>query len=435
MSFKDLGLSQKILAALKLAGFETPTEIQSQSIGPLLAGRDLLGISQTGTGKTAAFCLPIIQSILEVREEKENAGTIGLIIVPTRELCLQVVENIQTLSQGLGIQSTGIFGGVAQKDQVIAIREGVDILVATPGRFLDLLNQRLLKISSIRHLVLDEADRMLNMGFIDDIEKIIKALPENRQNIMFSATMPGPIQKLAKEFLVDPLKVQVSPPNTVGEKIEQKIIFCRGDHKFQLLKKIIKEDPGIFLVFTTSKTKADEVAEYLKQNRIATGAIHADKKQPERERYLKNFKDGAFKVLIASDIAARGIDVDGITHVINFELPLSAETYLHRIGRTGRAGKQGKAFSFCDEAEAGLWEKIKKSLKLEIASENFKGQFEKLNIRAALAKKAKAPTPGKSQEKTAYLDHSKRQKQGEEGKAQKKAHPVFSRQKKKKRNR
>lgn len=433
MSFTDLGLDRKILEALEKAGFKSPTDIQSRAIGPLLLGKDLLGISQTGTGKTAAFCLPIIQSILSRRKEGSPTGTSALIIVPTRELCLQVVENIELLSRDLEIRATAIFGGVAQKEQVIALREGVDILVATPGRFLDLLNQKLLKISSIQHLVLDEADRMLNMGFIDDIEKILKVLPEDRQNIMFSATMPGPIQKLAKEFLVNPLKVQVSPPNTVVEKIQQKIIFCIADHKFQLLKKIIKEDPGIFLVFTTSKTKADEVAEYLKQNRIATGAIHADKKQPERERYLKNFKEGAFKVLIASDIAARGIDVEGITHVINFELPLSAETYLHRIGRTGRAGNQGKALSFCDESESVLWEKIKKSLKLEIESENFKGQFEKLNLRSALAKKAKAPTPGKSQEKTAYLDHSKRQKQGEEGKAQKKAHPVFSRQKKKRR--
>lgn len=433
MGFNDLGLNQEVLLAVASAGFEEPTEIQSQAIGPLLSGKDLLGISQTGTGKTAAYCLPIIQSILETRRDTSTKGLLGLVIVPTRELCLQVVESIDILSKNLEIRTCAIFGGVAQKDQVVAIREGIDILVATPGRLIDLIGQRLIKTSSVKHFVLDEADRMLNMGFIDDIDKIIAALPETRQNIMFSATMPGPIMKLAKEFLQNPVKVQVSPPNTVVEKIEQKVFLCREDHKFQLLKKIFKEDPGIFLVFTTSKTKADEVAEYLLQNRIATGAIHADKKQSERERHLKNFREHAIKILVASDIAARGIDIDGITHVINFELPLSGETYLHRIGRTGRAGNIGKAISFCDEAETGLLEKIKKTLKLEIASESFKGQFEKLNLRSQVAKKAKAPTPGKSQEKTAYLDHSKRQKQGEEGKAQKRAHPVFARQRRKKR--
>jgi ATP-dependent RNA helicase RhlE len=432
MSFKDLGLEKELLHSISRAGFDSPTEIQSQAIPTLIKGRDLLGISQTGTGKTAAYCLPIIQDIIQDRQKGSSRELKALIIVPTRELCLQVVESLETLSQDLKIHSCAIFGGVAQKDQVSAIREGLDVLVATPGRLLDLLSQRLIRTSSIKHFVLDEADRMLNMGFIDDIEKIIAALPETRQNIMFSATMPGPILKLAKEILIDPVKVQVSPPNTVVEKIEQKVIFCKTDHKFQLLKKIFKEDPGIYLVFTTSKTSADEVAEYLLQNRIATGAIHADRKQTERERHLKNFKDRAIKILIASDIAARGIDVEGISHVINFELPLSGETYLHRIGRTARAGKQGKAISFCDESESALLEKIKKTLKLEIPSESFQGQFEKLNLRAALAKKAKAPTPGKSQEKTAYLDHSKRQKQGEEGKAQKRAHPVFSKQRRKK---
>jgi len=434
MGFKELNLREDLLDNLSAQGFETPTEIQSQSIPSLLAGKDLLGISQTGTGKTAAYSLPIIHQILNSRKENTERLLKALIIVPTRELCLQVVENIESLSRDLHLRTTGIFGGVTQKDQVAVIREGIDVLVATPGRLLDLMNQRLIRISSLEHLVLDEADRMLNMGFIDDIEKIIQALPEKRQNIMFSATMPGPILKLAKEFLHQPVKVQVSPPNSVVEKIDQKIIFCRADHKFQLLKKIFKEDPGIFLVFTTSKTKADEVAEYLLQNRIATGAIHADKKQSERERHLNNFKDKAIKILIASDIAARGIDVEGITHVINFELPLTGETYLHRIGRTARAGSAGKAISFCDDSEESLLEKIKKTLKIDIPSESFKGQFEKLNLRAALAKKAKAPTPGKSQEKTAYLDHSKRQKQGEEGKVQKRAHPVFGKKKRKKRN-
>lgn len=430
-TFKDLNLVDSLLNNISAAGYLHPTEIQANAIPPLMEGQDLLGIAQTGTGKTAAFCLPILQKLLSATKKRSLGAPRALIIAPTRELCSQIVENIGVYAKDLDIKACAIFGGVGQKDQVEVLKAGVDIVVATPGRLLDLMEQRLLRLSLIEFFVLDEADRMLDMGFIDDLQLIIDKLPEERQTMMFSATMPNAISRLATGILNQPVKVQVTPVSSVAEKIQQKIIYCKMDHKFQLLKKVIKEEPGLYLVFTTSKVTADQVVEYLIQNRIATGAIHADKKQAERERHLKNFKDRAIKVLIASDIASRGIDVEGITHVINFDLPLTYETYVHRIGRTGRSGKSGHAISFCDESEMHLLEKIKRGTRDEIETERFEGKFEKLNLKALVAKRVKPPTPGKNQEKTAYLDHSKRQRPPEEGK--KLVHPGFRKPNKKRR--
>lgn len=430
LTFKDLPLIDALVRNVSDAGYDIPTEIQSKAIPPLTEGRDLLGIAQTGTGKTAAFGLPMIQKIASSPRDRKDSSPRALIIAPTRELCSQIVENLAVYAKGMDISSCALFGGVDQKEQIRVLRSGVDIVVATPGRLLDLLNQRALRISAIEVFVIDEADRMLDMGFIDDIQEVIHRIPEDRQTMLFSATMPSAILKLATNLLQNPLRVQITPPSSTVERIEQKIIFCKTIHKFQLLKKILKEGAGLTLVFTTSKVNADQVVEYLLQNRIASGSIHADKKQAERERHLANFKNKVIKVLVASDIASRGIDVEGVTHVINFDLPLSPETYVHRIGRTGRAGNKGKAISFCDESEMHLLEKIKRTVNEDIPTETFEGKFETLNLKAAMAKRVKAPTPGKSQEKTAYLDHSKRQRPMEEG-SKKRIHPGFKKTKKK----
>jgi len=432
MTFTDLNLSEPLIKNVADAGYREPTPIQAKAIPSLVLGKDLLGIAQTGTGKTAAFCLPIINSLLLRPVERRSGLPRVLIIAPTRELCSQIVESLSIYGRNLDVKACAIFGGVGQKDQVQSLKAGVDIVVATPGRLLDLLEQKLLRISAIEIFVLDEADRMLDMGFFDDIKEVVHRIPGNRQTMLFSATMPAEISRLANGLLKNPVKVEVTPESTTVDKIEQKIIFCRTAHKFQLLKKILKEEAGLTLVFTTSKVNADQVVEYLLQNRIPTGAIHADKKQIDRERHLENFRDKVIKVLVATDIASRGIDIDGVTHVINFDLPLSAETYVHRIGRTGRAGNTGKAISFCDETEMRLFDKIKNSMDKEIPTEKFEGKFEGLKLKMAVAKKIKPPTPGKNQEKTAYLDHSKRQKPAEEGQ-KKRVHPGFKKTGKKKR--
>ncbi len=432
-NFKDLNLCDELLINLSAVGYHEPTEIQAGAIPHLLAGKDLLGIAQTGTGKTAAFCLPMIQKLKLSSHTKTTSSPRALILAPTRELCSQIVESLDIYGKGLGIKSCAIFGGVGQKEQVSLISEGVDIVVATPGRLLDLMNQRLLRISSIEIFVLDEADRMLDMGFSEDLDAIIERTPDNKQTLLFSATMPTSIERMATRLLDRPIKIQVRPPSSIADRIKQKIIFCKSNHKYQLLKKIIKSEAGLTLVFTTSKLSADKVVEYLLQNRIATGAIHADKKQSERERHLTNFKNNAIKVLVATDIASRGLDIDQVTHVINFDLPLTAETYVHRIGRTGRAGHEGEAISFCDESEMHLLEKIKRVIKQDIPTEKFEGKAERVPHEGMLVKRVKAPTPGKSQEKTAYLDHSKRQKPLEEGESQKRIHPGFRNSKKKRR--
>lgn len=431
MKFSELNLSPELLKNVKDLGYEIPTPIQEQAIPLVLEGHDLLGIAQTGTGKTAAFCLPIITKL---KNDVEGKGLRALVIAPTRELVSQIHASFENYGKGLGLKSAAIFGGVDQKPQVKAIREGLDIIVATPGRLLDLLTQEHLRLTKVSVLVMDEADRMLDMGFIDDIDMIVKALPKTRQNLFFSATMPEEVAHLSKRILRNPKRVEVTKNSSTVSGIEQKVIFCKREDKFQLLKKILKQDEReLVVVFTKTKNSADKVREYLIFNRIASAIFHGDKSQEERERALVNFKKGSMKVLIATDIAARGIDVVGVSHVINFELPLEAENYVHRIGRTARAGKKGMAVTFCEESEKPILERIEKLIDLKIPSEIFKGApeasgkwSEKTSVRSV-----KAPTPGRSQEKSAFVDHSKRQRVLEEGAPKPKAHPGFRKKSKK----
>lgn len=427
LNFNEMPLIEPLLNNLNNLGYATPTPIQAEAIPLLLQGHDLLGIAQTGTGKTAAFCLPIIQRI---KENKSHA----LILAPTRELATQIQLSFDKYSKGMGLRSVAIFGGVGQSSQVKALKDGVDIIVATPGRLLDLQKQGHLKLHNIDVLVLDEADRMLDMGFIDDLHAIITSLPKNRQTMFFSATVPPIVAHLAKKILKNPKKVEVTKNSSIALNIDQKVIFCKREDKFQLLRKILKEEEReLVMIFTKTKNSADKVKEYLLFHRIPATVFHGDKTQIDREKALNNFKTGSMKVMIATDIAARGIDVQGVSHVINYELPMEAESYIHRIGRTARAGHDGVAITLCEESEMPNLERIEKLIDKKIPSEKFKGTPEasgKWNQEGSI-RVVKAPTPGKSQERSGYFDHSKRQRPVEEGKP-KPIHPGFRNNKKKK---
>ncbi len=377
IKFDELSLDAKILENIKNKGYEHPTPIQEQCIPHLLNGSDLLGVAQTGTGKTAAFSLPILHHLISKNKKALKNKPIVLILTPTRELASQIKENIESYSKKTDIKSAVIFGGVGQANQVQQLRNGIDILIATPGRLLDLINQKLLFLNEIEIFVLDEADRMLDMGFIHDVKKIIQLLPEKKQSLLFSATMPDEIIKISQRILIKPVKIEVTPPATTVEKIDQKIIFCSKKDKFQLLKKIVNQNVSdLAIVFTRTKHGANHIVEYLKQYQIPSAAIHGNKSQSARESALENFKSGKIRVLIATDIAARGIDIKGISHVINFDLPVDAESYVHRIGRTARAGAEGEAISFCDESERDALTRIQKLIKMKIVTENFVGEKE-----------------------------------------------------------
>lgn len=402
----------------------------------VLTGQDLLAIAQTGTGKTAAFSLPILQHLMTNKTGTDSIIPKALILAPTRELASQIHSTLDGYANGLGLKTCAVFGGTGQADQVRILKHGVDILVATPGRLLDLIKQGHIRLGKIEILVLDEADRMLDMGFSEEIDEVISHVPKKRQTILFSATMPDSVAQFAYNILTKPKRIQLTPKTITVEKITQKVIFCRKVDKFQLLKKILKEsETELVIIFTKTKNMADKVKEYLMHNRIAATVFHGDKDQKDRERALNNFKVGSFKILIATDIAARGIDIQGISHVVNFEFPMEAESYVHRIGRTARAGKEGSAISFCDDNEKGMLEKIEQLIRLKIPSEKYQGVPEAAGIwlQEGSIRKVTAPTPGKSQEKTAYLDHSKRRKILAEGEAKPKSHPGFKNQKKKKR--
>jgi len=430
--FEDFSLSPTIIQNLTDQGHQSPTSIQKSAIPFLLQGHDLLGIAQTGTGKTAAFSLPILQHLLNHPKPKIKSSPRVLILVPVRELALQIQGMMENYAKNLELKSTPIYGGVGQIEQIQQLRLGVEILIATPGRLLDLLEQKQVNLSGIEILVLDEADHMLDMGFIDDIKNIIGRIPSKRQTILFSATMPKEIESLAEKVLKDPQKVELTPEHIITKKIRQKIIFTQENIKFQLLKKILKdENITRAIVFTRTKGIAENIVEYLAQNRKASKAIHGDKKQSEREEAMQLFKDGSINVLIATDIAARGIDILGISHVINFNLPLNVETYIHRIGRTARAGKEGITISFCDDSEKWMLDKIQQEIQSELESEVFKGVLEPLKLKQTGIRKVTPPTPGKSQEKTAYLDHSKRQTPLKEG--EKRVHPGLRNRNSKKR--
>jgi len=353
LSFEQLHLIAPIADALTKKGYTQPTPIQSQSIPVILKGKDLLGCAQTGTGKTAAFAIPVLQTLyLQKRTGERFEGIKTLILTPTRELAIQINESFEDYGYLTGLRHEVVFGGVSAVPQIASLRKGVDILIATPGRLLDLMNQRAVSLSHIKIFVLDEADRMLDMGFIHDVKKVIAQLPTRRQTLFFSATMPDEISGLANSILTDPVKVSVTPVSSTAEKVEQSVYFVEKTEKRLLLTHLLKgQVKGRVLVFTRTKHGADKVAKDLNRSLIKAEAIHGNKSQNARQRALENFKSGATRVLVATDIAARGIDVQDLEYVMNYDLPNVPETYVHRIGRTGRAGASGKALSFCDREE------------------------------------------------------------------------------------
>ncbi|MCB9264114.1 MAG: DEAD/DEAH box helicase [Lewinellaceae bacterium] len=362
MTFQDLNLIEPIQRALKTAGYQRPTPIQAQSIPLALQGRDLLACAQTGTGKTAAFALPILQLLNDQQPGSSRRGAIqALILAPTRELAIQIGESFDSYGKHLRQRHTVIFGGVSQNAQTRKLQSGVDILVATPGRLLDLMNQGYISLDKVEFFVLDEADRMLDMGFIHDVKRVIRKLPQQRQTFFFSATMPDAIVKLSREILDRPARVQVDPVSSTAERVEQSVYYVPKKQKRKLLMHLLRnEDISEALVFTRTKHGANRVAKDLSQRGIYAEAIHGNKSQTARQKALKNFKDGRTRVLVATDIAARGIDIDELSHVINFDLPNISETYVHRIGRTGRAGASGIALSFCDTEERPYLRDIQK---------------------------------------------------------------------------
>ncbi|MBK6391623.1 MAG: DEAD/DEAH box helicase [Saprospiraceae bacterium] len=365
MSFNNLPLIEPLLKALSKEGYTTPTPIQLQAIPVILERRDLLGCAQTGTGKTAAFTIPILQHMHLSLQKEYRLRT--LILTPTRELAIQIGESIEAYGHFLNLKHKVVFGGVSQHGQVQAVKSGLDIIVATPGRLLDLIQQKVISLNDIEYFVLDEADRMLDMGFIHDVKRIIAKLPHRRQNLFFSATMPPEITRLADMLLDDPVRVEVTPSATTVEIIQQSVYFVEKPYKLPLLIHLLKNsDLESILIFTQMKHAADKLARSLSQAGIRTEAIHGNKSQNARQAALKSFKNKGTRVLVATDIAARGIDIDELTHVLNFELPNTPETYVHRIGRTGRAGAGGNALSFCDRSERVLLSDIQKLIKKTI---------------------------------------------------------------------
>ena len=369
MSFKDLQLIEPLLRALETEGYLEPTPIQEKAIPPILEKRDLLGGAQTGTGKTAAFTLPILQLMFEkLSKERPHRATIkALILTPTRELAIQIGESIRNYGRYLPMKELVIFGGVPQFSQVQTLKRGIDILVATPGRLLDLMQQGHVSLNHIEYFVLDEADRMLDMGFVHDVKRIITKLPAKRQTLFFSATMPAEIKQLSGMLLTDPVRVEVTPVSSTTELIQQSVFFSEKQDKLPLLIHLLQnKNIETVLVFTQMKHAADKLARSLSKAGIRTEAIHGNKSQNARQSALENFKNRKTRVLVATDIAARGIDIDDLTHVVNYELPNIPETYIHRIGRTGRAGAQGTAISFCDWSEKTFLNDIQKLIKKTI---------------------------------------------------------------------
>lgn len=365
MKFSELKLVAPLLDAIEKLNYSTPTPIQVQSIPHLLQGKDIFGCAQTGTGKTAAFALPILQHLSLANNSSRSIK--ALILAPTRELALQIDKSFDDYGKNLKVSHAVIFGGVSQHNQVNALKKGVDILVATPGRLLDLIQQGYVRLEKIEYFVLDEADRMLDMGFINDIRKIITKIPAKRQTIFFSATVTPDIMKLAEKILSNPVKVNVTPVSTPAETVEQSVFYVQKEDKRSLLKHVIKSNfIEHALVFTRTKRGADRVARELNKNGIKADSIHGDKSQNARVRALNGFKNRKINILVATDIAARGIDVDKLSHVINYEIPETPETYVHRIGRTGRAGESGVALSFCSQDERDYLKDIRKLVRKNI---------------------------------------------------------------------
>ena len=370
-SFANLGLSESLLRALADEGYATPTPIQSKAIPHVLAGRDLFGCAQTGTGKTAAFALPLIDRLRETPRKPESRRCRVLVLAPTRELAAQIHQSFLAYGRHSGLRAAVIYGGVGQQPQARAMQHGVDVLVATPGRLLDLVSQRLVDIRSVEFLVLDEADRMLDMGFIHDVRKIVGQLPRDRQTLFFSATLPAEVRDLADSMLRSPLEVRTAPRSTPAETVSQSVFFVPKREKKALLMRLLRDEAtGRVIVFARTKHGADKLHRDLEKAGINAAAIHGNKSQAQRERALAAFKSPRPPVLVATDIAARGIDVDDVAHVVNYELPHEPETYVHRIGRTGRAGQTGAAVSFCDAEERPRLVAIERLLKRSIPARN-----------------------------------------------------------------
>ncbi|MDD4606191.1 MAG: DEAD/DEAH box helicase [Dysgonamonadaceae bacterium] len=374
MQFEDLKIIEPILKALKEEKYSVPTDIQEKAIPLILDRKDVLGSAQTGTGKTAAFAIPILQHLYLDRQQQNSPRKINaLIITPTRELAIQIAESFSTYGRYTGLKNTVVFGGVKQGNQTDALQRGVDILVATPGRLLDLMDQGFVRLNNIEYFVLDEADRMLDMGFIHDIKKIIAKLPAKRQSLFFSATMPNNIVGLSRKILKNPIKVDVSPISSTADTIQQYLYYTNRSTKKDLLNHILRDRKiDQVLLFSRTKHGADRITRNLKKEKIKAAAIHGDKAQNARQKVLQQFKDGEIRVLVATDIAARGIDIDKLGYVINYDIPNIAETYVHRIGRCGRAGDEGISISICEPEENGYIKEIEKLIdqKIEVVNDN-----------------------------------------------------------------
>ena len=398
-SFATLGLSEALLRALTDEGYATPTPIQAKAIPHVLAGRDLFGCAQTGTGKTAAFALPLIDRLRETPRKAAPRRCRVLVLAPTRELAAQIHESFLAYGRHSGLRAAVIYGGVGQQPQARAMMHGVDVLVATPGRLLDLVSQRLVDIRDVEFLVLDEADRMLDMGFIHDVRKIVGQLPRDRQTLFFSATLPTEVRDLADSMLRNPLEVRTAPRSTPAETVSQSVVFVPKREKKALLVKLLREEAtGRVIVFARTKHGADKLHRDLEKAGIDAAAIHGNKSQAQREKALAAFKSPRPPVLVATDIAARGIDVDHVAHVVNYELPHEPETYVHRIGRTGRAGQTGAAVSFCDAEERPRLVAIERLLKRSIPARNEPPAGHAHDVEAAPAReRSEGPRPNSAQ--------------------------------------
>ena len=404
MTFKQMNISEPVCRALLEKNYSTPTLIQEQAIPEALTGRDLLGLAQTGTGKTAAFAIPIIEQLLAdpTSQQKGAPRKIrALILTPTRELAIQIDESLADYTRYTTLRHTVIFGGVKQKSQTDELRAGTDILTATPGRLLDLMSQGFIRLDHVRHFVLDEADRMLDMGFIHDVKRLLPKLPPKKQTLFFSATMPDSIDRLAKGLLRNPARVEVTPASSVVEIISQSVYRVEKPQKKELLAQLLLGEAGHqVLVFSRTKHGADNIARYLSRRGITCESIHGDKSQNSRQRALSNFKEGRSNVIIATDIAARGIDIKGLDLVLNYDLPDVPETYVHRIGRTGRAGCEGRAIAFCSGEEASMLREIEKltGIKLEQRKHDLPPLEETKTTPIANARKVQAKAPAEKQQ-------------------------------------
>ena len=400
MSFGNLSIIDPLCRALAKEGYTAPTPIQTLAIPHLLQGKDLMGIAQTGTGKTAAFVLPILQKISEDRRAAMPGVPRALVIAPTRELAAQIDQSFATYGQFLRFRHTAIFGGVKQGPQVKMLSRGIDILVATPGRLLDLMNQGFIMLKGVEFFVLDEIDRMLDMGFIKDMRRIVSALPQKHQSLFFSATLSREIGEFAEKLLTNPVRIEATPQASTLECITQSVFFVDQNNKYPLLQELItEEEMQRVLIFSRTKHRADKIAEALNKNKINADAIHGNKSQNQRTKALHDFKSGRLRVLVATDIAARGIDVDDISHVINYDLPNEPESYVHRIGRTGRAGADGKAYSFCAADERNILRSIERLTRMKVGIMEHKYHSEKAKTAVGAAAEPVAPNRSRSMQR------------------------------------